>query len=110
MKKNTNHVVVTSRFVGNYAAANSQTGNATERPVFINSTEDKIDFWSNEALNGGTAVVLSERKAGEKIARADGSEITVLKDGYNFVGKIGDAAAVRGISATKAALAEMAAS
>jgi|SRR6478609_11000105 len=106
-QENTHHIVLTSRLIGKMATPSAQTGDSIERDVYLNNTLDKKQFWSNEPLNGGTAVVLTERKAGEEYKNAAGETKQVAKDGYNFVGKIGDAAAVRGINATKEAMQEL---
>lgn len=54
------------------------------RKVYFCRTTTGKQFWSNEPLNAGTLVHLTEKKAGEKYADKDGVEQTVKKDGYNL--------------------------
>lgn len=84
---------------------NKETGEVKKvsKPLYLVTTICDKKFWTNEPISAGTAVVLTERKKGEKYER-DGQEFTVKTDGWNFEGVIGKAEQINSITETKKAL------
>lgn len=77
-----------------------------EKPLYLNTTVCQKKFWSNEPIGAGIAIVLTERKAGEKYTKVDGTTGVVKRDGWNFDGIVGNANVIKGVKDTADALKE----
>lgn len=76
-------------------------------PIYLCYGDNNQQFWSQEKLEGGTAVQLTERKKGDKYVDRDGKDAEVQKDGFNLDFVIGSVSAVKSIKEAKLALVDM---
>ena len=77
-----------------------------EKPLYMCKTVCGKQFWANEAISAGIAIVLNERKKGDKYKKKDGTEMEVRTDGWNFEGIVGNAKVIREVKDTADALKE----
>ena len=99
-------IVIGSRLSGTTQVTSPDGSTTTTKNVYWNTTSDDCIFQSNEPLQG-KAVTLTEKKAGTKYTRPDGTEGVVAKDGYLLDQILGDAQNMRASIAAAEALKEL---
>ena len=101
-----NATVMTCKYVRKQESVDANGATLTQNLYTLLTTDGK-QFWANEPIRSGIGVSLTERKAGETYTKADGTVGTILKNGWNFNGVIGNASEIRGIKETMAALKDL---